>query len=58
MCIAIAYFPGCNVINSENSKFLIKLFFYMTKKSTPKLKCLENEKKKAYGGTKIFLNHF
>ena len=46
MCIAIAYFPGCNVINSENSKFLIKLFFYMTKKSTPKLKCLENEKKK------------
>ena len=54
MCIAIAYFPGCNVINFEDSKFLIKLFFYMTKKSTPKFKCLENEKKKLTVKQKAF----
>ena len=54
MCIVIAYFPSCNVINSENSKLLIKVFFYMTKKSTPKFKCLENEKKKLAVKQKAF----
>ena len=45
MCIAIACFPGCEVINFEiNFIFLIKPFFYMTKNSKQKLKYLENEK--------------
>ena len=35
----------CDVINFEtNLGFLIKTFFYMTKKSRQKLKYLENEK--------------
>ena len=34
MCIAIVCFPGCDDINFEiNRTFLIKPFFYMTKKS-------------------------
>ena len=46
MCIAIAYFPDCDVINFENSPiFLIKLFFYMTKKSRQEFKYVENEKR-------------
>ena len=45
MCIAIVCQPGCNVINFEiNSVFLIKPFFYMTKKSRQKYKYFENEK--------------
>ena len=45
MCIAIACLPGCDVMNFEiNLIFLIKPFLYMTKKSTQKLKYLENEK--------------
>ena len=45
MFIAIACFPGYNVINFEtNLIFLIKQFFYMTKKSRQKFKYLENEK--------------
>ena len=44
-CIAIVCFQGCDVINLEiNLIFLIKLFFYMTKKSQQKVKYLENEK--------------
>ena len=36
---------GCDVINFEiNLIFLIKPFFYMTKKSRQKLKYLENDK--------------
>ena len=42
--MAVCY-PGCNVINFEiNLIFLIKLFFYMNKKSRQKRKYLENEK--------------
>ena len=45
MHIVIVYFPGCQGINFEiNLIFSIKPFFYMTKKSRQKLKCLENEK--------------
>ena len=41
MCIAIVYFPGCDDINFEiNRTFLIKPFFYMTKKSDKILKIL------------------
>ena len=44
MCITIVCFPVCDVINFEiNLIFLIKLFFYMTKKLRQKFKCLENE---------------
>ena len=40
MCIAIVCFPGCDVINfGINYIFLIKPFFYMTKKSS-KLKSI------------------
>ena len=46
MCIAIVCFPGCNVINFEiNLIFLIKPFFYMTKKSRQKFEYLGNEKR-------------
>ena len=38
-------FPGCDFINFEiNLIFLIKWFFYMTKKSRQKCRYLENEK--------------
>ena len=38
-------FSGCDVINFEyNLTFLIKLFFYMNKKSRQKFEYLENEK--------------
>ena len=45
MCIAIVRLPGFDIISYEiNRIFLIKSFFYMTKKSRQKFKCLENEK--------------
>ena len=45
MCIAIVYYPGCDVINFRiNLIFLIKPFLYMTKKSRQKHKYLENKK--------------
>ena len=45
MCIAIVSETGCDVINfGINLIFLIKLFFYMTKKSRQKFKYFENEK--------------
>ena len=45
MCIAIVCFLGCDVINFEiNFIFLVKPFFYMTKKPRKKIKYLENEK--------------
>ena len=45
MCIAIVYYPSCDVLNFEiNFIFLIEPFFYMTEKSWQKLKYLENEK--------------
>ena len=41
MCMAIVFFPACNIINSEiNLIFLIKSLFYMIKKSRQKLKYL------------------
>ena len=45
MYIAITCFPGCDVINFEiNLIFPFQPFFYMTKKSRQKFKCLEKEK--------------
>ena len=45
MCIAIVCFPGCGIINFEISLiFLIKPFFYLTKKSRQKFKYLDNKK--------------
>ena len=45
ICIAIICFPGCDVVNFEiNLIFLIKIFFYMTKKSKQKFKYLKKEK--------------
>ena len=45
MYIAIVCYPGYDVINLKiNLTFLIKPFFYMTKKSRQKFKYLENEK--------------
>ena len=55
MCIAMVCFPGCDAITYEISLiFLIKLLFYMTKKSRQGMKMkmrmkilrmnLENEK--------------
>ena len=46
MCIAIVFWPGCDVINFEiNLIFLIKPFLCMIRKSKQKLKYLENEKR-------------
>ena len=43
------YFPSCDVINFEmNLAFLIKPFYYLTKKSRQTFKYLEN--KKTYSG--------
>ena len=45
MCIATVFLPGCETINFEiNIIFLIKQFFYMTKKSRQKFKHLKNMK--------------
>ena len=44
-CILIISFSDCNVINFEiNLIFLIKPFFYLTKKVRQKFKCYSNEK--------------
>ena len=44
MCIEIVYSPGCEVINFEiNFIFLIKPFWYMTRKWRQKLKYFENK---------------
>ena len=54
ICIAIVYYPGCQVIDFEiNLLFLIKPFSYMTKKLRQKFKDLENEKS-FYGAFFIF----
>ena len=43
---SIVCFPSCDVKNFEiNLIFLIKPFFYMTKKSKQKFKYLENERR-------------
>ena len=45
ICVVIVCFPGCDAINFEIlSFFIIKPFFYMTKKSRQKYKNLDNEK--------------
>ena len=45
MCISVVCSPGCGVINfGINLIFLIKPFFYMTKKSRQKFNYFENEK--------------
>ena len=44
ICFAIICFPGCDIIIFKVSLiFLIKPFFYTTKKSRQKLKYLENK---------------
>ena len=56
--IAIVYFPGCDVINFEiNLIFLIKPFFYMTKKSRQKFNKLRT-KKGFQGEIKSTFHHF
>ena len=58
MCILIACFPGRDVINFEtNLILLVKLFFYMTKKSRQKFKYPENEKG-FWGEIKSIFHHF
>ena len=58
ICITIVYWPGCDVIEFEiNQIFLIKLFYYMTKKSKQKLKYFENEKS-FWGAIKDIFHHF
>ena len=45
MSIVIVYLPGCDVINFEiNLNFLIKLFFYKTKKSRQNLNILRTRR--------------
>ena len=56
--IAIICFSDCDIINSEiNLIFLIKLFFYMTKKSRQKFKYLDNEKS-FQGQKESIFDHF
>ena len=56
--ILIICFLGCDVMNFEiNPIFLIKLLFYMTKKSRQQPKYLENEKS-FKGEIKIIFHHF
>ena len=54
----LCYIPGCDVINFEiNFIFLIKPFFYMTKKSRQKFKYLEKENG-FQGEIKSIFHHF
>ena len=58
MCIAIVCYPGYDVIYFRiNLIFLIKLFFYMIKKSRQKSKYLKN-KKSFSGKLKSIFHHF
>ena len=58
MCIAIVYFPGCDVINFEiNLIFLIKPFLYIIIKSRQKFKYLGN-KLSLYDEIKSIFHHF
>ena len=58
MFIAIVFFPGCDIINFEiNLIFLIKPFFYMTRKGRQKFKYLGNEKN-FWGEIKTIFHHF
>ena len=58
MCITIVCWPGCDVIRFEtNLIFLIKPFFYKTKKSRQKLKYLEN-KNSFWGEIKYIFHDF
>ena len=51
MCIVIVFLPDCDVINFEiNFIFLIKPFFYMTKKSRQNLNILREKR--------AFFHHF
>ena len=58
ICIAIVYYPSCDVMNFEiNIVFLIKPFCLMIKKSRQKLKYLEN-KKSFQGEIKSIFHNF
>ena len=58
MCVAIVSFSGCDFMNFEtNVIFLMKPFFYMTKKSRQKLKYLEN-KENLQAEVKSIFHHF
>ena len=58
MCIVIVWFPDCDVIDFEiNLIFLMKLFFYMTKKSRQNLNILRT-KKSCQGEVKCIFHHF
>ena len=58
VCIAIACFPSCVIINLKiNLIFVIKSFFYMTKKSRHNFKYLWSEKSFKVE-TKAIFHHF
>ena len=58
ICIVIIWCPAYDVISFEiNHNFLIKPFFYITKKSRQKSKFLKNEKSFSHE-TKSFFHHF
>ena len=55
MCILIIFSPVCDVINLEiNLSFLIKPFFYITKKSRQKFKYPKSEKSHEKKKKKLF----
>ena len=57
-CIKIVCWPCCDFIKFEiNLIFLIRPFWYMTKKSRQKLKYLEN-KRSFWGEIKSIFHHF
>ena len=58
VCMVILCYPGCDVINFEvNLIFLIKPFFYISKKLRQKFRYLENEKSFS-DETKSIFHHF
>ena len=59
ICITIVYYPGSDVIKFEvNLIFLIKPFWYTTKKSRQKLRRYLENKKSIWGETKSIFHHF
>ena len=59
ICITIVCYPGSDVIKFEvNLIFLIKPFWYTTKKSRQKLRRYLENKKSIWGETKSIFRHF
>ena len=55
MCIAIVWFPGCDVISFVINLLSNKAVFYMTNKLRQKFKYLEN--KKSFSTNLYFMNY-